>query len=59
MEVEKVGDAISHSFVPLQVPAERSLSNSEKVEALADSLEAQLQPVNYPSDPAVFEIVNE
>jgi hypothetical protein len=36
-----------------------SLSDSEKAEALADSLEAQFQPVNDPSDPAVIEMVDE
>jgi hypothetical protein len=44
---------------PLQVPAGLALSDFEKAEALADSLEAQIQPVNDPSDPAVFEMVNE
>jgi hypothetical protein len=36
-----------------------ALSDSEKAEALADSLEAQFQPVNDPSDPAVIETVGE
>jgi hypothetical protein len=36
-----------------------TLLDSEKAEALADSLEAQFQPVNDPSDPAVIEIVSE
>jgi hypothetical protein len=44
---------------PLQVPGGLALSDSEKAEALADSLEAQLQPVNDTSDPAVIEMVNE
>jgi hypothetical protein len=35
-----------------------SLSDSEKAEALADSLEAQFQPVNDPSDPAFIEIAD-
>jgi hypothetical protein len=35
------------------------ISDSEKAEALADSLEAQFQPVNDPSVPAVIEVVNE
>jgi hypothetical protein len=35
-----------------------SLSDSEKAEALADSLEAQFQPVADPSDPAVIETVD-
>ena len=33
------------------------LSDSEKAETLADSLEAQFQPVNDPSDPAIMEMV--
>jgi hypothetical protein len=41
------------------VPGGLALSDSETAEDLADSLEAQFQPVNYPSDPAVVEIVNE
>jgi hypothetical protein len=44
---------------PLQVPGRLALSDSEKAEALADSLEAQFQPVNDPSNPAVVEMVNE
>jgi hypothetical protein len=51
-------DASSHFFAPLQVPIGLAL-RSEKAESLADSLEAQFQPVNDPSDPAVIEIVNE
>jgi hypothetical protein len=35
-----------------------ALSDSEEEEALADSLEAQFQPVNDPSDPAVIEMAN-
>jgi hypothetical protein len=35
------------------------LSDSEKAEALADSLEAQFQPVNDPSYPAVIDMVGE
>jgi hypothetical protein len=43
----------------LQVPGGLALSESEKAEALADSLETQFQPVNDPSDLAVIEVVNE
>jgi hypothetical protein len=39
---------------PLQVTGGLALSDSEKAEALADSLEAQFQPVNDPSDSAVI-----
>jgi hypothetical protein len=35
------------------------LSDFEKAEALADSLEAQFQPVDDPSDPAISEMFNE
>jgi hypothetical protein len=34
---------------PFLVPGGLALSDSEKAEALADSLEAQFQPVNDPS----------
>jgi hypothetical protein len=43
---------------PLQVSGGLALSDSEKAEALADIIEAQFQPVNDPSEPAV-EMVNE
>jgi hypothetical protein len=43
---------------PLQVPGGLAFSDSEKAEALADSLEAQFQPVNDSSDPAAIEMVN-
>jgi hypothetical protein len=42
-----------------EVPGGLALSGSEKAEALADSLEAQFQPVNDPSDPAVNEVLSE
>jgi hypothetical protein len=47
------------SSPPLQVPEGLALSDSENVEALADSLEAQFQPVSDPSDPTVTETVSE
>jgi hypothetical protein len=43
---------------PFQVPGGLVLLDSEKAEALPYSLEAQFQPMNYQSDPAVIEIVN-
>jgi hypothetical protein len=43
----------------LLVPGGLAFSHSEKAEALADSLEAQFQPVNDPSLTAVIEVVNE
>jgi hypothetical protein len=44
---------------PLVTQGGLALSDSEKADALADSLEAQFQPVNDPSNPAVIEIVGE
>jgi hypothetical protein len=43
---------------PLLVPGGLALSDSEKAEDLADSLEVQFQPVNDPSNPAVIEMFN-
>jgi hypothetical protein len=43
---------------PLQAPGGLGLLDSEKAEALADSLEAQFQPVNDPSDLAAIEMFN-
>jgi hypothetical protein len=43
---------------PLVTPGGLALSDSEKAEALADSSEAQLQPVNYPLVPQVIGVVN-
>jgi hypothetical protein len=42
---------------PRSPPGGIALSDSEKAEALADSLEAQFQPVTVPSVPAVIETV--
>jgi hypothetical protein len=44
--------------LPLVTPGGFALSDSEKAEALADSLEAQFQPVVDPSGPAVIETVD-
>jgi hypothetical protein len=44
--------------LPLDTPRGIALSDSEKAEALAGSLEAQFQPVDDPSDPAVTETVD-
>jgi hypothetical protein len=41
----------------MRVPGGLALSDSEKAEVLPDSLEAQFQPVNDPSEPAVIEMV--
>ena len=48
----------SHSISPLVTPGGLALSDSEKAEALADSLEAQFQPVTVPSVSAVIETVD-
>jgi hypothetical protein len=60
MEHDKEGDASSHSVAPppLQVPSGLAVSDSEKAEALAKSLEAQFQPVDDPSEPALTEMVD-
>jgi hypothetical protein len=42
---------------PLVTPGGMALSDPEKAQVLADSLESQFQPVNDPSDPAVIEKV--
>jgi len=39
--------------------AGRTSCQTEMAKALTDSLEAQFQPVNDPSEPAVIEMVNE
>jgi hypothetical protein len=44
---------------PLVTPGGLALSDSEKAEALADSLEAQFQPINHPPVPVFIEVVNE
>jgi hypothetical protein len=44
---------------PLQVPGGLALSDSEKAEALADSLEVQFLLLNDPSDPALIEMIDE
>jgi len=43
---------------PLVTQGGLALSDSQKAEALVGSLEAQFQPVNDPSVPAVIEVVN-
>jgi hypothetical protein len=42
-----------------QVPRGQALSDSEKAEALANSVHDQFEPVNDPSEPEVVEIVDE
>ena len=43
---------------PLVTPGGFASLDSEKAEALADSLEAQLQPVTFPLGPTVIEIAD-
>jgi hypothetical protein len=44
---------------PLVTPGGPAVSDSEKAEALADSLETQFQPANDPSVPTGIEVINE
>ena len=53
MEDDKAGDESSNSISPLVTPGGIALSDSEKAEALADNMEAQIRPV-----PAVIETVD-
>ena len=50
---------ISTPSSTLVTPGGLVLSDSKKAEALADSLEAQFQPVNDPSIPAIIEVIND
>ena len=43
---------------PLVTLGGLAVSDSEKAETLADSLEVLFQPVNEPLEPAVIEMVN-
>jgi hypothetical protein len=47
------------SSPPLQGPGGLALSDSERAEALTDSLEAQFQSVDDSSDPAFIELFDE
>jgi hypothetical protein len=58
MKIEKEVDANSHSFTALQMPGELVFSVSNKEKALVYNREAQFQPVNDLSVPALTEIVN-
>jgi len=55
----KTGMRIHNPSPPLVTPGRLAFSDSEKSEALADSLEAQFQPLNDPSVPAIIVVVNE
>jgi hypothetical protein len=58
VEDDETGDEISYSVSPLVTPGGIALSESEKAEALADSLETQFQPVTNSSAPAFIEMVD-
>ena len=58
MEDDQASDESPLSVSPLVTPGGIALSDAEKAEALAESLEAQFQPVTVPSVPAVIEMVN-
>jgi hypothetical protein len=58
VEDDQTGNESSYSVSPLVTPAGFALSDSEKAEVLANSLETQFQPVDDPSVPAVIEMVN-
>ena len=56
MEDDQTGDESFYSVSPLVISGvSLSLSDLEKAEALADSLEAQFQPMTVPSLPAVID----
>jgi hypothetical protein len=60
MDDDIEGDASPHNLAShLQIPGGVALSDSEKAETLADSLDAQFQPMDEPSDTAVIEMVHE
>jgi hypothetical protein len=46
VEDDKDGVASSDCFAPLFMPETLAVPNSEKAETVADSFEAQFQPVN-------------
>jgi len=59
VEDDQTGDESPYSIsLPLVTPVGNALSDSEKAEALADSLETEFQPVSDPSVLAVIEMVD-
>ena len=58
VEDDQAGDEGSYSVSPLVTTGGIALSDSEKTEALADSLETQFHPVTDHSVPAVIEMVD-
>jgi hypothetical protein len=57
VEDDQTGDEISYSINPLVTPG-TALSDTDKADALADSLETQFQPVTDLSAPALIEMVD-
>ena len=57
MEHDEKCDENTYSITPLVTPEDLALSDREKAEALADSLESQFQPVSVPSDPVIIAMV--
>jgi hypothetical protein len=58
VEDDQECDANPHSLTPLVIPTGLALSDEEKAEAIADSLDSQFRPVTVPSVPAVIEMVH-
>jgi hypothetical protein len=58
VEDDQAGDESPHSVFPWSPRGEIALSDSEKAEALADSLEIQFQPFTVHSVTAVIEFVD-
>ena len=56
MEDDKAGDESSY-FIPLVTPRGIASSDSKKVEAHADNVNVQFQPVIDPSVPAVIDML--
>jgi len=58
VENDEAGDESSYSISSPGHPGGIALSDPEKAEALADSLETQFQPVTDPSVPTFIEMVD-
>jgi hypothetical protein len=56
VEDDQTGDESSYFISSLVTPEGIALSGTEKAEALADSLKAQLHPIMVPLVPAVIEM---
>ena len=58
LENDQAGNESSYSIFPLVTSEGVAVSDSEKVENLADNLETQIQPVADPSVPPIIEMVD-